>query len=156
MERGKKTNSLFPNFEPPKVFSNNPFDLSKPKPTPRTAPKSTSKPTTSIKNNLVERLYKGEKKRIDSGGRAKSERVQLESVQGKEVIKKCRGKCTICGFEYIKKPHQFEIHHIDGDPSNTVVANLTLLCVTHHKTIHAEVKTKIADYKAKKKQKDQK
>ncbi|EJG07676.1 HNH endonuclease [Methanofollis liminatans DSM 4140] len=98
---------------------------------------------------FVDRLYKEELKRLDSGER-KKDRVKVDSAQGKTVIQKCGGKCVLeCGLLYAENPHGFDIHHINGDPEDTRTQNLTLMCKTCHGTIHGDVGTKIANYKAK-------
>ena len=93
----------------------------------------------------VERLFIGEKKRVDSGKGEKKERISPDDAQGKEVVRRCKAKCDICGLSYMD-PHQFAIHHINGDPEITAVQNLTLLCSNCHNSIHGSVNSRIKDY----------
>lgn len=42
-------------------------------------------------------------------------------------------KCECCGnFEWLGKPIQLEVHHIDGDNTNNKIENLQLLCPNCH------------------------
>ena len=57
------------------------------------------------------------------------------SVQ-KKVIARSRGKCEICGFDFVKhdvKPH---IHHKDGNPRNNKLSNLIVVCPNCHSKLH--------------------
>jgi hypothetical protein len=98
------------------------------------------------RESYVKRLFIGEKKRVDSGERKKKERISPDDAQGKEVVRKCKAKCDMCGLSYTD-PHQFAIHHINGDPEITVTRNLTLLCSNCHNGIHGSVDSQIKDYK---------
>lgn len=97
---------------------------------------------------FVDRLYKGELKRIKSGERKKKERIDPDSAQGKDVIQKCKGKCVLCDSLYTVDPHTFAIHHINGNPQDTQTRNLTLMCSNCHNSIHGEVDKKTRNYKA--------
>jgi len=50
------------------------------------------------RESYVKRLFIGEKKRVDSGERKKKERISPDDAQGKEVVRKCKAKCDMCGL----------------------------------------------------------
>jgi len=102
-------------------------------------------------NSYIGKLYEGEKKRADSGERRKEERISPEDAQGKEIVRKYSAKCDVCGLPYVD-PAQFDIHHINGDPSSTVTRNLVLLCKNCHGSVHGRVNSLIKDYKNEKKE----
>jgi len=57
------------------------------------------------------------------------------SIQ-KKVIARSRGRCEICGFDFVKhdvKPH---IHHKDGNPRNNKLSNLIVVCPNCHSKLH--------------------
>ena len=96
--------------------------------------------------SYVKRLLRGEKKRVDSGKGKKEERISPDDAQGKEIVRKCKAKCDVCSLPYTD-PHKFNVHHIDGEPDNTLTRNLTLLCSNCHNSIHGRVDSLIKDYK---------
>lgn len=98
------------------------------------------------RESYVKRLFVGEKKRVDSGERKKKERISPDDAQGKEIVRIYKAECDVCGLPYTD-PHQFAIHHINGDPNITVTRNLTLLCSNCHNGIHGSVDSQIKDYK---------
>ncbi|KAF5087784.1 hypothetical protein DSECCO2_45550 [anaerobic digester metagenome] len=98
------------------------------------------------RESYVKRLFLGEKKRVDSGERKKKERISPDDAQGKEIVRKYKAKCDVCSLPYTD-PHQFAIHHINGDPEITITRNLTLLCSNCHNGIHGTVDSQIKDYK---------
>ena len=98
------------------------------------------------RESYVQRLFTGEKKRVDSGKKEIKERISPNDAQGKEIVRKCKAKCDVCGLSYVD-PSQFVIHHINGDPNITVARNLTLLCSNCHNSIHNTVNSQIKDYK---------
>ncbi|WP_332450098.1 HNH endonuclease signature motif containing protein [Methanoculleus sp.] len=101
--------------------------------------------------SYVNQLFTGEKKRVDAGERKKKERISPEDSQGKEIVRRCNAKCDGCDLPYTD-PHKFNIHHIDGDPSNPLTPNLTLLCSNCHNTIHGRVNNQIKNYRLTQKQ----
>lgn len=56
----------------------------------------------------------------------KAKRVRSVRLE-KEMIAEARGLCGWC-----ERPETIEVHHIDGDPSNTVAENLIALCGSCH------------------------
>jgi len=54
---------------------------------------------------------------------------KLSRVKQKQIIK--NALCKICGSDY-----RLGVHHIDGNPSNEDISNLTVLCVKCHNKIH--------------------
>jgi len=49
------------------------------------------------------------------------------------VIKRCRRRCCICyGLKRDDSIKQGQIAHLDRDPSNNAIENLTFLCLEHH------------------------
>ncbi|CAD6494632.1 MAG: hypothetical protein LAKADJCE_00871 [Candidatus Argoarchaeum ethanivorans] len=79
----------------------------------------------------------------------KGKRVATSLSQGKVVIDKYK-KCAICGKKY-DDPDDFQIHHVNGDRSYPVTSNLVLLCHSCHKKVHNHARSKLQDYKRKKK-----
>lgn len=93
----------------------------------------------------AQRLYAGGKKRIKLGESEKKERISPVDALGKEVVRKCGAKCDVCNLLY-KDPSEFDIHHIDGDSSNTTLRNLTLVCKNCHGRVHGRVRNKLKEY----------
>ncbi len=79
----------------------------------------------------------------------KEKRVTTSSAQGGKVIDVCKRKCVICGKKYDEDPGDFQIHHVNGDRSHTIISNLVLLCLSHHNKVHRDAKAKLRDYKVK-------
>lgn len=126
---------------------------------------------TKTQTNLdkyAEKLYKGELKVLkeklkregedifdtairwlttDDETTKKGKRLSPTSSQGKAVIEKCNRECVVCGASYSKEPEDFQIHHIDGDRTNTVTKNLALMCNKHHKKLHTAANAKLKDYR---------
>jgi len=74
----------------------------------------------------------------------KVRRIPVTKSQEKEILDKYKHKCVICNKPYDKD--DFEIHHIDGDRSNTVMKNLIPLCHRCHKKVTRNAKAKLKDY----------
>lgn len=96
-------------------------------------------------NSLVNVLTKNEIKRI---GTKKEKREPIHRQQEQDVIDKCDKKCWICGRKY-DKPRQFKFHHKDGNPANTQVPNLILLCSGCHDEVHGKSEVQVKEYKIK-------
>jgi hypothetical protein len=47
--------------------------------------------------------------------------------------------CTACGFS--KWPSILQFHHIDEEPTNNALSNLTVLCPNCHRALHRKVAT---------------
>lgn len=97
------------------------------------------------RESYVQRLFAGERKRVDLGKKGNKERISPSGAQGKEIVRKYKAKCDMCGLSYMD-PSQFVIHHINGDPSITGTQNLALLCSNCHNSIHNTVNSQIKDY----------
>jgi predicted HNH restriction endonuclease len=64
---------------------------------------------------------------------------QIRNFVRKHIISKSDNKCQKCGWDAINKYTNkipLEIHHIDGDASNCVIANLECLCPNCHSLTH--------------------
>ena len=55
------------------------------------------------------------------------------------VMLEARGRCPWCEDGKKLKASEVEIHHIDGNPANTVLENLILSCRNHHGQIEGQV-----------------
>lgn len=62
----------------------------------------------------------------------KIRRKSLPAKMRSSLQKEINSACPICGNEDVE---YFEAHHIDGDRSNTILANLLLLCSNCHSKI---------------------
>ncbi len=107
------------------------------------------------------KLYQGELKRykkkkqrdsiysINSFYRdeGKIKRRPVSRSQEKTVLDTHKNKCVICNKPYDKD--DFEIHHVDGDRSNSVTKNLVPLCHRCHKKMTTNAKAKLRDYQVK-------
>lgn len=49
------------------------------------------------------------------------------------------------GPRLIERPLPAHVHHVDGDPGNTVLENLVLLCPECHVQVHAELRAQTSD-----------
>lgn len=74
-------------------------------------------------------------------------RLKIPKVLEKRVFQEASSRCPFC-FE--AEVASLEIHHIDGNPSNNVLENLLLVCVSCHSKITAGVITasEVRDMKA--------
>ncbi|MDN7026005.1 HNH endonuclease [Methanoculleus sp. FWC-SCC1] len=97
----------------------------------------------------VSKLYQGMLKRYKEGIKNTGKRINPSSAQGQMVVDNCQRRCTICLKPYDKDPGDFEIHHLDGDRSNTITDNLELLCHSCHKKAGVHARAKLKDYKQK-------
>lgn len=43
-------------------------------------------------------------------------------------------ECEYCGYN--KHEYNIDVHHIDGNPNNNILENLSLLCSIHHRDLH--------------------
>ena len=76
----------------------------------------------------------------------KPERVGKTTSQARQV--KARDKmCKICSDKDCLYEGTYNIHHINGDRSKTVVPNLLLVCSRCHKRLHTYANAKLRDYK---------
>lgn len=55
-----------------------------------------------------------------------------------KALKFLPNKCAVCGYNNIKV---LEVHHIDSDRNNNTLANLLILCPTHHKEFDLGLRT---------------
>lgn len=73
--------------------------------------------------------------------------VSLNSSQGISVVEKCNGRCVICNKKYkFDDQINFNIHHVNGDRTNTRIGNLVLLCRSCHKKVHVNAKRKLKTF----------
>ena len=70
---------------------------------------------------------------VDINSRKSKLRLPLSPALRKAVLKRDKGKCTICGLFAIKTN---QVHHIDGNPSNNSMENLATICYECHITKH--------------------
>ena len=71
-------------------------------------------------------------------------RKPVTKSQEKVVLDTYKSKCVVCKRDYDKD--DFEIHHVDGNRSNTVTTNLIPLCHRCHKKVTTKAKAKLKDY----------
>jgi 5-methylcytosine-specific restriction endonuclease McrA len=107
----------------------------------------------------VNKLYRGElsryKKKLQQNSgyslltftteERKIKREPISKAQEKAVLDKYGEKCVICGKPYDKD--DFEIHHINGDRSNTRTQNLVPMCHRCHRKVTTLARAKLKDYK---------
>ena len=96
-------------------------------------------------NKYAKLLYEGMRERHKNKIKSTGARIAPSSTQGMKIVNDYQ-RCDICGLKY-DGPVSFEIHHIDGDRSNTVTRNLVLLCKICHSKVTTEAKAKLKDYK---------
>lgn len=75
-------------------------------------------------------------------------RTTLSKTTEKRVFQQAASRCVFCTEADVAS---LQVHHIDGDPSNNVVANLLLVCANCHTKITAGVLSE-ADVRLKKRQ----
>jgi hypothetical protein len=66
------------------------------------------------------------KSKTTRGGNTKGRRPKIPPALEYEVLLANRHSCCVC-----QKP-RVQLHHIDGNPSNNIAANLAPLCLDHH------------------------
>jgi hypothetical protein len=64
-----------------------------------------------------------------------SKRKNPTSTQRKRLLKRNAHRCCVCKEAGVG----LELHHIDGDPSNTIDENLAVLCVRDHDLHHRPI-----------------
>lgn len=75
-------------------------------------------------------------------------RPTLSKITEKRVFQEAASRCPFCSEADVAS---LQIHHIDSDPSNNVIANLLLVCANCHTKITAGVLSE-ADVRLKKRQ----
>ena len=124
--------------------------------------KNTSKINEKKLESYANKLYRGDlaryKKKLESNNmfsmslfltqENKIKRIPSSKSQEKTVIKNYKEKCVVCGRKYEDRD-DFDFHHINGDRSKTITSNLALVCLSCHRKIHTNAKSKLKDYKVK-------
>ena len=101
-------------------------------------------------DELVKKLYNAKLKRFQQRIQSTGKRINPTDPQGKTVTKTCNYTCFVCEKKYtIDSDNDFQIHHIDGDRSNTHTKNLVLLCKQHHADIEEWARSLLKDWKIK-------
>ena len=93
----------------------------------------------------VKFLYEGLCNRYNNNPKSTGTRISPDSYQGEKVVRVYNRRCGICNLKY--DPAVFEIHHKDGDRSNTITENLALLCKHCHSRVTKEAMAQFKDYK---------
>lgn len=53
-----------------------------------------------------------------------------------KLLLRCRGKCEVCGLDFVKEGVRPHFHHKDGNPKNNKPSNLIVVCPNCHSKLH--------------------